>query len=178
MHYRGWPLPTPTKTPPTTLPQRYRNHGIKRGGESTVFSTNRILWLIDFSGQLKLNLCISSYLHSLTSSAPHTHVCYVTDLQGYRQSVQMLGLAGQYFRNKEHISYWVSWVLVWEHALEDDIFKNNSLWLTFYHLPFFFQLNKENKSSCLRIAVCWTRMGSKTLAILLHENKEIKTTQF
>lgn len=85
-HYRGWPVPFPTKTSPRLPPHRHRNYNIlilRGGGESTVLSTKGILWLTEFFGQLKPNLCVSSYLHSLTSSAWYTNICYMTcDLQG------------------------------------------------------------------------------------------------
>lgn len=164
MHYRGWPLPIPTEnsSPPPSHTDT-ETMIFRRGGESPVFSINGNLWLIECSGQLKLNLCVSSYLHSLASSAQCTHICYVTcDLQrprGYLSKCQV-SLGSILDTNKERRGYWIQCALFWEHAQEGDIFKNKIFFG--YHLSFFFffsDKSKENKSSCLRIAISWTWDG-------------------
>lgn len=114
MYSRGWPLPIPTKNSPpaptTFLPYRYRNHSIHQWcGESTRCLTNGILWSIEFSGQLKSNLCVSSYPNVCA------HLLYDSGFagpQGHLSKYQV-SLGGILDPNKESIGYWIPCALVW-----------------------------------------------------------------
>lgn len=104
------PLPFPTEISsavpllalylPPTRTWGHRDYANKEG-ESTVFSTNGIFWLTEFSDQLKLNIpCfeLASFLNELRWG---THICYVTcDLWGHGAIFPKGKSHGQYFGHK------------------------------------------------------------------------------
>lgn len=96
--------------PTTFLPYRYRNHGIHQWcGESTRCLTTGTLWLIEFSGQLKSNLCVSSYPNVCA------HLSYDSGFSGPlgHLSKYQVSLGGILDPNKESIGYWIQCALVW-----------------------------------------------------------------
>lgn len=89
IYSRGWPFLIPTKNTPCPPSPSFHTDTettiFSSGRESPIWLTNGILWLIEFSGQLKLNLFVSSYPHFLMRLAQCTHICYMTwDLLGHR----------------------------------------------------------------------------------------------
>lgn len=146
VYYRDWCLPLPTQnpspTPTTTLPHRHRSHDIQQCWRKYYMSSewdSLVNWIIWSTEMKPLCFKLSSFLNKF--STVHTHLFYESGFagpQGHLSKCQV-SLGGILDTNKEHIGYWIQCALVWRTCPRRWYFQNqNSLWLSLYHLSFFF----------------------------------------